>query len=88
MLDFDYSRRVMVESQLQRRGIADDRVLEAMGQVPRECFVPDEMKENAYDDGPLPIGQGQTISQPYIVARMIEAANMGFVSRSYGLGGG
>jgi protein-L-isoaspartate(D-aspartate) O-methyltransferase len=58
----------MVERQLRQRGIADERVLAAMGRVPRELFVPEDERELAYADGALPIGFGQTISQPYIVA--------------------
>jgi protein-L-isoaspartate(D-aspartate) O-methyltransferase len=58
----------MVERQLRRRGIADERVLAAMGRVPRELFVPVERRRYAYEDGALPIGHGQTISQPFIVA--------------------
>ncbi len=58
----------MVERQLRRRGIADERVLAAMGRVPRELFVPEDLRDLAYEDGALPIGYGQTISQPYIVA--------------------
>jgi protein-L-isoaspartate(D-aspartate) O-methyltransferase len=57
----------MVERQLRRRGIADERVLAAMGRVPRELFVPEDLRDLAYEDGALPIGYGQTISQPYIV---------------------
>jgi protein-L-isoaspartate(D-aspartate) O-methyltransferase len=57
----------MVEHQLRRRGIADERVLQAMAKVPRELFVPAEARELAYEDSALPIGYGQTISQPYIV---------------------
>ncbi len=60
----------MVERQLRRRGIEDERVLEAMGAVPRERFVPADVRSRAYRDGALPIGEGQTISQPWIVARM------------------
>ena len=60
----------MVERQLRRRGIEDERVLDAMGAVPRERFVPPEVRDRAYRDGALPIGEGQTISQPWIVARM------------------
>jgi protein-L-isoaspartate(D-aspartate) O-methyltransferase len=60
----------MVERQLRRRGIEDERVLEAMGAVPRERFVPADVRSRAYRDGALPIAQGQTISQPWIVARM------------------
>jgi protein-L-isoaspartate(D-aspartate) O-methyltransferase len=62
----------MVDRQLRRRGIEDERVLRAMGAVPRELFVPEDHRERAYRDGALPIGQGQTISQPWIVARMAE----------------
>jgi len=58
----------MVEQQLRRRGIADERVLDAMGRVPRELFVPDRLQPHAYEDGALPIGHGQTISQPFVVA--------------------
>jgi protein-L-isoaspartate(D-aspartate) O-methyltransferase len=61
-------RDAMVERQLRERGIADERVLEAMARVPRERFVPDELQDRAYEDGALPIGGGQTISQPYMVA--------------------
>lgn len=67
-------RRRMVEEQLVRHGISDRRVLDAMGRVPREAFVPEALASSAYMDGPLSIGGGQTISQPYIVARMLEAA--------------
>ena len=65
-------RRRMVEEQLRSRGIRDRRVLEAMGKVSRERFVDPILRGRAYDDGPLPIGEGQTISQPYIVALMTE----------------
>ena len=67
---FERRRQRMVERQLRRRGIRDERVLGAMSIVPRECFVPPEVRERAYRDGALPIGEGQTISQPWIVARM------------------
>jgi len=60
----------MVDRQLRRRGIEDERVLEAMGTVPRERFVPEPEREHAYRDGALRIGEGQTISQPWIVASM------------------
>ncbi|MBE9514218.1 MAG: protein-L-isoaspartate(D-aspartate) O-methyltransferase [Chloroflexi bacterium] len=70
--DYDKEREHMVESQLMRRGIKDRRVLDAMRQVPRHLFIPKDMRDLAYCDGPLPIGQGQTISQPYIVALMTE----------------
>jgi protein-L-isoaspartate(D-aspartate) O-methyltransferase len=62
----------MVEQQLRRRGIADERVLDAMTRVPRERFVPEGLRDRAYDDCALPIGAGQTISQPYMVARICE----------------
>ena len=61
---------IMVKNQLVRRGIQDERVLRVMRETPRHLFVPDNLKDDAYKDGPLPIGQGQTISQPYIVALM------------------
>lgn len=67
----------MVDHQLRRRGVADERVLDAMGEVPREEFVDPETTRGAYDDRPLPIGNGQTISQPLIVAMMAEAARVG-----------
>jgi protein-L-isoaspartate(D-aspartate) O-methyltransferase len=65
-------RSEMVEEQLLGRDIRDPRVLEAMARVPRELFVPPELRERAYDDAALPIGSGQTISQPYMVARIAE----------------
>jgi protein-L-isoaspartate(D-aspartate) O-methyltransferase len=66
-------RARMVEEQIVRRGVRDERVLRAMGTVPRHLFVPDDLRDSAYDDGPLPIGEEQTISQPYVVAFMSEA---------------
>ena len=63
----------MVERQLRARGIESERVLAAMGEVPREEFLPDNVRESAYVDGALPIGEGQTMSQPWIVAAMAEA---------------
>ena len=71
-LDFDSMRKRMVEEQLIPRGISDRRVLEAFGKVPRERFVQEEFWESAYSDHPLPIDEGQTISQPYMVALMTE----------------
>src|SRR5215218_779456 len=67
------ARRAMVEGQLRGRDIADENVLEAMAQVPRELFVPEPERVRAYADAALPIGHGQTISQPYMVARIAEA---------------
>lgn len=66
------ARRRMVEEQLAGRDIRDKRVLDAMGRVPRELFVPEELRERAYDDAALPIGSGQTISQPAMVALICE----------------
>jgi len=74
--DYEALRNLMVQDQLVRRGITDQRVLRAMGRVPRELFVPEHLRHEAYDDHPLPIGQGQTISQPYIVALMAEALEL------------
>jgi protein-L-isoaspartate(D-aspartate) O-methyltransferase len=65
-------RKDMVENQLRQRGITDDHVLDAMGTIPRHLFVNEDLQNEAYMDGPLPIGFGQTISQPYIVAYMTE----------------
>ncbi len=69
-------RRRMVRRQIAGRGVSDRRVLAAMEKVPREAFLPEAMQEFAYEDSPLPIEEGQTISQPYIVARMAEAADI------------
>lgn len=73
MLDPITARQLMVDSQLRARGISDARVLSAMLRVPRHEFVPDAYRAQAYEDHPLPIGDGQTISQPYVVALMLEA---------------
>lgn len=69
---FSTERRRMVAEQLRARGIADERVLQAMARVPRQEFIPAPYRDQAYEDHPLPIAQGQTISQPYIVALMLE----------------
>jgi protein-L-isoaspartate(D-aspartate) O-methyltransferase len=66
------ARTRMVERQLRRRGIYDERVLDAMAEVPRELFVPEDQRKRAYRDGALRIGEGQTISQPWIVACMAQ----------------
>ncbi len=73
---FDINRERMIEEQLVTRGIADQRVLEAMRTVPRHLFVEDAFQAHAYGDFPLPIGSGQTISQPYIVALMTMALHL------------
>jgi protein-L-isoaspartate(D-aspartate) O-methyltransferase len=67
----------MVEQQLRARGIEDERVLAAMGEVPREEFLPEDVRDAAYADGALPIGHGQTMSQPWIVAAMAEQLELG-----------
>ncbi len=71
--DDAWHRRLMVEEQLRSRDVLDERVLEAMARVPRELFLPEEIRDRAYDDAALPIGGGQTISQPYMVAKICEA---------------
>jgi protein-L-isoaspartate(D-aspartate) O-methyltransferase len=81
-------RHRMVERQIAARGIRDPVVLEAMEYVPRHEFVPDNMEKSAYADHPLPIGEGQTISQPYIVALMTEALAVGPGDRVLELGTG
>ena len=86
--DEPHRRERMVARQLADRGIVDARVLEAMRRVPRERFVAPALRREAYDDGPLPIGVGQTISQPYIVALMIEAAQIGPDDRVLEVGAG
>lgn len=70
---FVKARQEMVESQLEPRGITDQRVLQVMGEVPRHLFVPEAFRSQAYDDCALPIGNGQTISQPYMVAIMTQS---------------
>ena len=81
-------REQMVNDQLIARGIRDLRSIAAMRKVPRERFVDEAMRERAYDDAPLPIGFGQTISQPYMVARMCELARLGGKERVLEVGAG
>jgi protein-L-isoaspartate(D-aspartate) O-methyltransferase len=76
VLNYKLSREEMVLTQLERRGIRDPRVLEAMRKVKRHHFVEDAFRDRAYDDTPLPIDEGQTISQPYVVARMTSLLNV------------
>ncbi|HYG47278.1 MAG TPA: protein-L-isoaspartate(D-aspartate) O-methyltransferase [Allosphingosinicella sp.] len=76
MADFAAERETMVRQQIAGRGIRGPRLLDAFRAVPREQFVPEDVRELAYEDGPLPIEAGQTISQPYIVALMIDAAEV------------
>jgi len=75
-VDLEKERAIMVEHQLRRRGIADSRVLDAMGEVPREAFVPNASRKDAYADGALALSHGQTISQPLMVAMSIEALRL------------
>lgn len=75
-LTYDQAREQMVQEQLVRRGISDPLVLAAMGQVPRHEFVADALRAHAYEDNPLPLGEGQTISQPYMTALMAEALKL------------
>ncbi len=73
MTDYPQLRRTMVEQQIAARGVRSEAVLNALRKVPRELFLPERLREFAYDDAPLPIEAAQTISQPYIVALMTEA---------------
>jgi len=81
-------RRRMVEEQIRRRGIRDERVLSVMEEVPRHLFIPKEIRQRAYADEPLPIGEGQTISQPYIVAEMTAALRLSGTEKVLEIGTG
>jgi len=85
---FNTERRQMVESTITARGVSDPGVLQAMETVPRHRFVPEEYRQQAYSDHPLPIGHGQTISQPYIVALMTELLGLGSGERVLEIGTG
>jgi protein-L-isoaspartate(D-aspartate) O-methyltransferase len=87
-IDWDAQRAEMVDQQLRARDIHTPRVLEAMRRVPRHLFVPESLRANAYEDRPLPIGQGQTISQPYIVAFMTQALEVRETDRVLEIGTG
>ena len=78
----------MIENQIRKRGVSSPRVLEAMASVPRHEFVPAEFHSDAYGDKPLPIGEGQTISQPYMVAAMTEALELTGTERVLEIGTG
>jgi len=78
----------MVENQLRRRDVVDERVLAAMGRVPRELFVSEDLRRRAYDDAALPLAAGQTISQPYMVARICEALGLTGSERVLDVGSG
>jgi protein-L-isoaspartate(D-aspartate) O-methyltransferase len=88
MKDFATAREKMIQRQLIARGITDRRVLDAMRQVPRHLFMDESLRKEAYDDNPLPIGEGQTISQPYMVAIMTELLDTGPESRILEIGTG
>jgi len=81
-------RQKMIKEQIEARGVKDQRVLDAMRKVKRHLFVPSQWRNSAYDDHPLPIGHGQTISQPYIVAYMTEAAKINPTDRVLEIGTG
>ena len=85
---FQQRRLMMVANQIEKRGITDPKVLAAMRAVPRHAFVPKNLMSNAYSDRPLPIGEGQTISQPYIVALMTELLKADNTSRILEIGTG
>src|SRR6202022_3356494 len=87
-IDFEEMRLRMVAEQIRNRGISDPRVLEAMESVPRHEFVPAEMRPLAYADQPLAIGEGQTISQPFMVAAMAEALELEGNERVLEIGAG
>lgn len=88
MKTLDYQREIMIQDHLIRRGIRDQAVLKAMREVPREKFVDTWMADQAYEDSPLPIACGQTISQPYIVAYMTEALELTTSDRVLEIGTG
>ncbi|MER9166055.1 protein-L-isoaspartate(D-aspartate) O-methyltransferase [Mesorhizobium australicum] len=88
MLDFEHARHRMVEAHIARRGVHDKRVLNAVRRVAREQFVDEGFEEFAYEDSPLPIGSGQTISQPFIVAKMAETAEIEATDRVLEIGTG
>ena len=87
-MDLNQARARMVQEQIEARGVRDPRVLAAMRSVERHRFIPSEYAEHAYDDGPLPIGDSQTISQPYMVALTCEAAALSGSERVLEIGTG
>ncbi|HTP65807.1 MAG TPA: protein-L-isoaspartate(D-aspartate) O-methyltransferase [Geobacteraceae bacterium] len=88
MKNLDEQREIMIERDLKGRGISDPAVLRAMRVVPREEFVPPDLIDHAYEDHPLPIGEGQTISQPYMVAYMSESLELSRTDRVLEIGTG
>ncbi|MGE5644871.1 MAG: protein-L-isoaspartate(D-aspartate) O-methyltransferase [Acidobacteriota bacterium] len=87
-MDYSLNRRLMVERHLRGRGIRDERVLAAMGSIRREEFIPEERRAEAYLDEPVRIGHGQTISQPYITALMVECLELKGTERVLEVGAG
>ena len=87
-MNYELSRKAMVDLQCRARGVREERVLAALLKVPRHEFVQGALKERAYDDYPLPVGEGQTISQPYMVALMTEALDLGGGERVLEVGTG
>jgi protein-L-isoaspartate(D-aspartate) O-methyltransferase len=85
---FAARRELMVRRDIEPRGVRDERVLAAMSRVPRERFVPEQVRHSAYDDGALPIGGHQTISQPYVVAWMVDALSLPDAARVLEVGTG
>lgn len=85
---FKARRLAMVEDQLRRRGLQDEAVLRAMSEVPRHEFIPESSRNESYEDCPVPIGEGQTISQPYIVAAMISALQVSSSQKVLEVGSG
>lgn len=86
--NFEDQRRRMVQEQLEARGITDKRLLEAFRKVPRHLFVPQELQREAYEDHPIPIGCGQTVSQPYMVALMVQLLRLQGHERVLEIGAG
>src|ERR1043165_8906495 len=88
MREYSHLRRLMVDQQLRPRGIRDERLIEAFLRVPRHLFVAPDYALDAYEDHPLPIAEGQTISQPYIVAAMLEPLSIRSTDRVLEIGTG
>ena len=86
--DYSVDRHAMVNQQIRGRGILDQRILDALAKIPREIFIPPVNRNRSYEDGPVPIGFGQTISQPYIVAYMTELLGMNGTERVLEIGTG